>query len=132
MPLQPQRINIPINGGLAQDETPEYLESPALYQVDNFYHQTRTSLVKRNGYDAQTPIVDSRNTTRDMTVPLLVNGADAPIDSFIQTGTSCTFAARGYLWTYDPLLYAGATTLNPKPNSIRHGEIPDLQISKIR
>ena len=129
MALQPQRLNIPIAGGLTQDETPEYLDPPALYQCDNFYHKTRTSLVKRNGYDVQTPIVDSRNTSRDMTVPLLVGGFDAPIDRFIQTGSSCTFAARGYLWSYDELPYVGST-LNPQPNSIRHGEIPDLQIKQ--
>lgn len=129
MALQPQRLNIPIAGGLTQDETPEYLDPPALYQVDNFYHKTRTSLVKRNGYDAHAIIVDSRATTRDMTTPLYNHG-DAPIDRFIQTGSSCTFAARGYLWTYDPLQYAGATTLNPQPNSVRHGEIPDLQIKR--
>jgi hypothetical protein len=127
MVLQPQRLNIPITGGLSQDETPEYLDPPALYQCDNFYHRSRSSLTKRNGYDTLTPIVDSRNTTRDMTVPLLGDN-DAPIDRFIDTGSTCTFAARGYLWTYDPLLYSGATTLNPKPNTIRHCEIPDLQI----
>lgn len=128
MPLQPQRLNIPIAGGLSQDETTEYLDPPALYQCENFYHRTRTSLVKRNGYDSRTPIVDSRGTTRDMTVPLL-GASPAPIDRFIKTGTSCTFAARGYLWTYDPLLFSGAN-LNPKPNAIRHGEIPDLQIKQ--
>lgn len=127
MPLQPKRINIPISGGLAQDETPEYLDPPALYQCDNFYHDTKTSLTKRNGYDAIPVIVDSRNSAWDMSVPF-TGQYTAAIDRFIDTGDSVTFAARGWLWTYAPLVYAGATGLDPKPNTIRHSEIPDLQV----
>jgi len=86
MPLQPKRINIPISGGLAQDETPEYLDPPALYACDNFYHSTKTSLVKRNGYDAIPVIVDSRNSAWDMSVPF-TGQYTAAIDRFIDTGT---------------------------------------------
>lgn len=127
MPLEPQRLNIPIAGGLDQAETPEYLDPPALFRCDNFYHAKRTGLTKRNGYDCDTVRVDTRGSQDGLTHPII----GEPISRFIQNeDPGVIFAARGHLWSHEPSLYADAGALANYANAVRQSQIPDLQLRR--
>ena len=130
-PLIPQRINIPIGGGLAQNETPEYLDSPALFACENMYHRQRTDLTKRPGYNCNQICVDGRKATITSWLSTGPNTplVNTPADRFLKTETGCTFVARGWLWSYVNDLFNGCTGVTPIPNAIRHCEIPDLHVS---
>lgn len=130
MALQPQKINIPISGGLEGSEAAEYLDPPAIYTLDNFYHQKKSSLVKRNGLDKDTIRIDSRGVPNPLPRPLL----GTPIDRFLQTENEdeVLFASHGWLWDYNPDLFKntnpGTMGDNPPVNTTRICEIPDLAI----
>lgn len=129
MALVPQRINIPIGGGLLQNETPEYLEPPALFECENMYHRQRTELVKRPGYNCNQICVDARKAGIDtwqasVDTPLL----GVPIDRFLNTESGLTFASRGWLWSFVGTLFGSYTSEAIIPNSLKHCEIPDLQV----
>jgi hypothetical protein len=128
-PLVPQRLNIPIGGGLLQNETPEYLDPPALYECENMYHKDRTGLTKRPGYNRNQICVDGRKAT----VPSWLASVNTPLitvqpDRFLITESGVTFAARGFLWSYMGNLFGGCTDVTPQPNTVKHCEVPDLKI----
>ena len=130
MPLVPQRLNVPIGGGLLQNETPEYLDPPALYECENMYHKDRTGLTKRPGYNCNQLCVDGRVALVDSwlasaNTPLIT----LPSDRFLITESGKTFAARGWLWSYMGNLFGACQDVSPVPNTARHCEIPDLKVS---
>jgi hypothetical protein len=129
-PLVPQRINIPIGGGLAQNETPEYLDAPALFACENMYHRQRSDLTKRPGYNCNQICVDGRKATIASWTSTSPNNPliNTPADRFLKTESGSTFAARGWLWSYMGDLFQGCTGVTPVPNAVRHCEIPDLKV----
>lgn len=126
MSLEPQRLNVPIAGGLDTAETAEYLDPPGLFLCDNFYHNKRTGLTKRNGYDCDKIRVDIRTSQDPLQYPL--NGI--PTARFlVSEDPGVTFAAHGHLWSYEPDLYED-TSLSPVPNAIRQNQVPDLAVQQ--